>query len=169
MSNLNGIVSGETKVNDDVHHLVAQDEGDELFARVMAQLKVHVGNEAYTSWFGRLQLDEFSRSQVRLSVPTAFLRSWITNHYATILTELWRQECPTLLRVDVVVRGMNRVVKHHTPRKEEETHVQNHQENMVVSSSHGRIERFSGEAQQSVFGSPLDSRYTFDTFVEGPS
>ena len=169
MSNLNGIVSGETKVNDDVHHLVAQDEGDELFERVMAQLKVHVGNEAYTSWFGRLQLDEFSRSQVRLSVPTAFLRSWITNHYATILTELWRQECPTLLRVDVVVRGMNRVVKHHTPRKEEETHVQNHQENMVVSSSHGRAERFSGEAQQSVFGSPLDSRYTFDTFVEGPS
>ncbi|MBI0002664.1 chromosomal replication initiator protein DnaA [Bartonella sp. M0177] len=169
MSNLNGIVSGETKVNDDVHHLVAQDEGDELFARVMAQLKVHVGNEAYTSWFGRLQLDEFSRSQVRLSVPTAFLRSWITNHYSTILTELWRQECPTLLRVDVVVRGMNRVVKHHAPRKEEETHVQSQQENMVVSSSHGRTERFSGEAQQSVFGSPLDSRYTFDTFVEGPS
>ena len=169
MSNLNGIVSGEAKVSDDVHHLVAQDEGDELFERVMAQLKVHVGNEAYTSWFGRLQLDEFSRSQVRLSVPTAFLRSWITNHYATILTELWRQECPTLLRVDVVVRGMNRVVKHHAPRKEEETHVQNHQENMVVSSSHGRAERFSGEAQQSVFGSPLDSRYTFDTFVEGPS
>ena len=169
MSNLNGIVSGETKVNDDVHHLVSQDEGDELFARVMAQLKVHVGNEAYTSWFGRLQLDEFSRSQVRLSVPTAFLRSWITNHYATILTELWRQECPTLLRVDVVVRGMNRVVKHHAPRKEEETRVHTPQENMVMSSSHGRTERFSGENQQSVFGSPLDSRYTFETFVEGPS
>jgi len=48
MSNLNGIVSGETKVNDDVHHLVAQDEGDELFARVMAQLKVH-GKKDYST------------------------------------------------------------------------------------------------------------------------
>ena len=54
-------------MKESLHHLVAQDEGDELFARVMAQLKVHVGNEAYSSWFGRLQLDEFSRSQVRLS------------------------------------------------------------------------------------------------------
>lgn len=156
-------------MDDDVHHLVAQDEGEELFARVMAQLKVHVGNEAYTSWFGRLQLDEFSRSLVRLSVPTAFLRSWITNHYTTILTELWHQECPTLLRVDIVVRGMSRVVKHLNPQKEEEAHVHIAQEK-ATSSLHNRTERFAGEApQQSVFGSPLDSRYTFDTFVEGPS
>lgn len=169
MSNLNGIVSRETGMNNDVHHLVAQDEGEELFARVMAQLKVHVGNEAYTSWFGRLQLDEFSRSLVRLSVPTAFLRSWITNHYATILTELWHQECPTLLRVDIVVRGMNRVVKHVNPHKEVEAHVRIEQEK-VVSASPNKTERFAGETlQQSVFGSPLDSRYTFDTFVEGPS
>ncbi|WP_369805686.1 chromosomal replication initiator protein DnaA [Bartonella choladocola] len=151
------------------HHLVTQGEGDELFDRVMAQLKVHVGNEAYTSWFGRLQLDEFNRSQVRLSVPTAFLRSWITNHYATILTELWRQECPSLLRVDVVVRGMNRVVKHAAPRKDEENHAHVQQENSVPSSLHNRADHFPAEAQQSVFGSPLDSRYTFDTFVEGPS
>ena len=156
-------------MKESLHHLVAQDEGDELFARVMAQLKVHVGNEAYSSWFGRLQLDEFSRSQVRLSVPTAFLRSWITNHYATILTELWRQECPTLLRVDIVVRGMNRVVKHTVTHKDEDAHVHVQQENSTASSMHNRPERFSGEAQQSVFGSPLDSRYTFDTFVEGPS
>ncbi|MBI0169977.1 chromosomal replication initiator protein DnaA [Bartonella sp. W8152] len=169
MSNLNGIESGETGMKESLHHLVAQDEGDELFARVMAQLKVHVGNEAYSSWFGRLQLDEFSRSQVRLSVPTAFLRSWITNHYATILTELWRQECPTLLRVDIVVRGMNRVVKHTVTHKDEDAHVHVQQENTTASSMHNRPERFSGEAQQSVFGSPLDSRYTFDTFVEGPS
>ena len=116
-----------------------------------------------------MHLDEFSRSQVRLSVPTAFLRSWITNHYATILTELWRQECPTLLRVDIVVRGMNRVVKHTVTHKDEDAHVHVQQENSTASSMHNRPERFSGEAQQSVFGSPLDSRYTFDTFVEGPS
>lgn len=169
MSNLNGIVSSETGLGEGAHHLVTQGEGDELFDRVMAQLKVHVGNEAYTSWFGRLQLDEFNRSQVRLSVPTAFLRSWITNHYATILTELWRQECPSLLRVDVVVRGMNRVVKHAAPRKDEENHAHVQQENSVPSSLHNRADHFPAEAQQSVFGSPLDSRYTFDTFVEGPS
>ncbi|AQT46410.1 DnaA N-terminal domain [Bartonella choladocola] len=169
MSNLNGIVSSETGMGEGAHHLVTQGEGDELFDRVMAQLKVHVGNEAYTSWFGRLQLDEFNRSQVRLSVPTAFLRSWITNHYATILTELWRQECPSLLRVDVVVRGMNRVVKHAAPRKDEENHAHVQQENSVPSSLHNRADHFPAEAQQSVFGSPLDSRYTFDTFVEGPS
>lgn len=169
MSNINEIVSSETAVKDSVQHLITEEESAELFARVMAQLKVQVGTEAYTSWFGRLQLDEFSRSQVRLSVPTAFLRSWITNHYATILTELWRQECPTLLRVDVVVRGMSRVVKPAPTHTLEETNTPVQHEQTVSSSLRNRVERFSHETQTNVFGSPLDSRYTFDTFVEGAS
>lgn len=169
MSNVNGIVSSEFTVENGVHHLVAEEEGAELFARVMAQLKVQVGTEAYTSWFGRLQLDEFSRSLVRLSVPTAFLRSWITNHYAAILTELWRQECPTLLRVDVVVRGMNRVIKPAASRVNEEAGANVSHEQAASPTTRNRLERFSAETQPSVFGSPLDSHYTFDTFVEGAS
>ena len=60
---------------------VDSDTGLALFQRVTRKLKVRVGPEVYSSWFGRIKLDEASKSVVRLSVPTTFLRSWINSHY----------------------------------------------------------------------------------------
>jgi chromosomal replication initiation ATPase DnaA len=45
---------------------------NDVFERVMARLKAQVGQEVFTSWFGRLKLQSASKSVVRLSVPTAF-------------------------------------------------------------------------------------------------
>ena len=45
--------------------------------RVLAQLKARLGPEAFASWFGRCRLETVSKSQLTISVPTTFLRSWI--------------------------------------------------------------------------------------------
>jgi chromosomal replication initiation ATPase DnaA len=42
---------------------------NDVFERVMARLKAQVGQEVFTSWFGRLKLQSASKSVVRLSVP----------------------------------------------------------------------------------------------------
>ncbi|WP_273759730.1 chromosomal replication initiator protein DnaA [Bartonella sp. ML70XJBT.G] len=147
--------------------IISEEEGAAAFARVMAQLKAQVGIEAYTSWFGRVKLAEYSRNLVKLSVPTAFLRSWINNHYGSLLINLWKQENPMILRVEVIVRGMKRVsggvvckTSAAPVALEEQTtpsFVESYTENSVKS------------VQAGVFGSPLDSRYTFESFVEGSS
>jgi chromosomal replication initiator protein len=80
------------------------DTGLALFQRVTRKLKVRVGAEVYSSWFGRIKLDEASKSVVRLSVPTTFLRSWINSHYLATITELWREENPELMKLEIVVR-----------------------------------------------------------------
>src|SRR6185295_16053638 len=77
---------------------------DKIFERVKAQLKARLGTEVYSSWFACLKLAECSRSVVRLSVPTAFLRSWINGHYVDLIGELWRQEDAEVLKVEIVVR-----------------------------------------------------------------
>ncbi|WP_317992633.1 chromosomal replication initiator protein DnaA [Bartonella gliris] len=149
------------------HTVVSEEEGAAAFARVMAQLKVQVGIEAYTSWFGRLKLAEYSRNLVKLSVPTAFLRSWINNHYGSLLTNLWKQENSAVLRVEVIVRGMKRVSKglvcrtNTAPVVVEEQTVSPFVESYTEHSVKG--------AEAGVLGSPLDSRYTFENFVEGSS
>lgn len=147
--------------------LISCDDGSQLFERVMAKVKANVGAEAYASWFGRLKLAEFSRSIVRLSVPTAFLRSWIGNHYAQLLTELWKQEIPSLMRVEIIMRGVNKpaapVMIQSTDQGTAEP------EHNASSTGRVRTERFHTESLAAVFGSPLDPRYTFDTFVEGAS
>ena len=46
-----------------------------LFERVSARLKAQVGPDVYASWFARLKLHSVSKSVVRLTVPTTFLKS----------------------------------------------------------------------------------------------
>ncbi len=159
--------------------------GDEVFERLTAKLKARVGTEIYSSWFGRLKLDDISKSIVRLSVPTAFLRSWINNHYSELLTELWQEENPQILKVEVVVRGVSRVVRSAAPAETceaaEAKPAVAPREKMVfpLGQSFGgqslgdkrgsAVVAESAAASGSVLGSPLDPRYTFDSFVDGAS
>ena len=51
----------------------------DLFDRFSKRLKAQVGVDVYQSWFARLKLHSASKSVVRLTVPTTFLKSWINN------------------------------------------------------------------------------------------
>lgn len=151
--------------------------GEAVFERLMSKLKARVGSEVYSSWFGRLKLDEISKSVVRLSVPTAFLRSWINNHYSDILTQLWQEENEQILKVEVVVRSSSRaartplalpageVIETRAPVREKVAFP------VGQTSPEKRMPPVfaDGTAQSAVLGSPLDPRYTFDSFVDGAS
>jgi hypothetical protein len=84
------------------------------FDRVMARLKAQVGPEVFTSWFGRLKLQSASKSVVRLSVPTAFLKSWINNKYLEQISALFSEEDPDILKVEIVVRSATRASRQGT-------------------------------------------------------
>lgn len=152
--------------------------GDDVFERLTAKLKARVGSEIYSSWFGRLKLDDLSKSVVRLSVPTAFLRSWINNHYSELLTELWQEENAQILKVEVVVRGVSRVVRTAAPAETNENIDAKSssvmREKVVFPVGQPSAERrgstvVAESASGSVLGSPLDPRYTFDSFIDGAS
>jgi len=155
-------------------------KGDAIFDRVRTQLKVQLGSEVYASWFGRMKLDDASKGAVRLSVPTAFLKTWINGHYLDTITSLWKREDPSVLRVEVIVRSATRQgrpthdVELALPRKAA------HQAQTAISSgtlpanrneraAPARLPASDTSHKQSVLGSPLDPRYTFQSFVEGPS
>ena len=83
--------------------IVARDA--QKWERVLAQLKARLGPEAYVSWFGRCRLESISKSQLTVSVPTTFLKSWIKSHYGDLLLELWQKQASDILRVDIVMRS----------------------------------------------------------------
>ena len=153
---------------------------DEAFERLTAKLKARVGSEIYSSWFGRLKLEELSKSVARLSVPTAFLRSWINNHYAELLTELWQEEHPQILKVEVVVRGVSRVVRSNIVAdttdvvENKPAPVMREKVAFPVGQANSEKRNVPSAAELAstagaVLGSPLDPRYTFDSFVDGSS
>ncbi len=146
-----------------------------LFERVSARLKAQVGPEVYASWFARLKLHTMSKSVVRLSVPTTFLKSWINNRYLDLITQLFQAEDAEILKVEIVVRTAARNVRSqaddHAPATETATAQQPRRTaaqpvGQAIPPVAAPRPAASGAP---LFGSPLDSRYTFDTFVEGPS
>ncbi|TQN60106.1 chromosomal replication initiator protein DnaA [Agrobacterium tumefaciens] len=154
---------------------------DALFERFSARLKAQVGPEVYASWFARLKLHSVSKSVVRFTVPTTFLKSWINNRYMDLITNLVQSEDADVLKVEILVRSASRPVR---PAQAEER-VQPVQDMGTVARNKSFIPSqpaTTPAAQPAaaqatlrqgssgpLFGSPLDTRFTFDTFVEGSS
>ncbi len=76
----------------------------DAWERVRRRLRAEIGEEVYSSWFPRIELDGVSAGLVRLSVPTRFLKAWIQQHYLDRLGDLWREELSGA-RVELVVRS----------------------------------------------------------------
>jgi chromosomal replication initiator protein len=147
-----------------------------LFDRFSKRLKAQVGSDVYASWFGRLKLHSVSKSVVRLSVPTTFLKSWINNRYLDLITSLLQEEEPAILKVEIMVRSATRAAK---PSAEETASAGNDAPVQTTLSGPQSIAQAvpalkaqmqrPANTQGPLFGSPLDSRYTFDSFIEGAS
>jgi len=154
--------------------------GEQTFERVKTQLRAQLGAEVYSSWFGRMKVAEASKGLVRLSVPTAFLRSWINGHYLDLITSLWRESDPDLLKLEVIVRSATRQMR--GPAEDDQPQPRRNIRAPQTALATGtvnplRTERApavrnntaDAEFKGNLDGSPLDGRYTFQSFVEGPS
>ncbi|WP_250152580.1 chromosomal replication initiator protein DnaA [Ancylobacter radicis] len=75
----------------------------DAWEKVRRRLRAEIGEEVYSSWFPRLELDGIFGATARLSVPTRFLKTWIQQHYIERLTALWSEELG-VERVDLIVR-----------------------------------------------------------------
>jgi chromosomal replication initiator protein len=151
---------------------------DALFERFSARLKAKVGPDVYASWFGRLKIHSISKSVVRLSVPTTFLKSWITNRYLDMMTALLQEEDSNILKVEILVRS---AAKPSRPGLEEAATAATEAPVTQLPRKPLAPVQFQPVMPQptvsaakpshpsTLFGSPLDSRYTFASFVEGSS
>src|SRR6202789_3953906 len=74
------------------------------WSRVKGRLRSTVGEDVYTSWFARMDLESVQDESVHLSVPTRFLKSWIQAHYSERVLSCWQAEMPAVHRIDLSVR-----------------------------------------------------------------
>jgi len=78
------------------------------WSRVKGRLRTSVGEDVYSSWFARMDLESVQQESVQLSVPTRFLKSWIQAHYAERVLTCWQAEMPEVHRIDLTVRSAMR-------------------------------------------------------------
>ena len=73
------------------------------WARVRGRLRAEFGEAAFRSWLKPLTLVGHSAGEVRVAVPTRFMRDWILSHYVDRLRTLWNSENSQIDEVVVVV------------------------------------------------------------------
>ena len=139
------------------------------WSRVKGRLRAEVGDDVYSSWFARMDLEAIEDGTVRLSVPTRFLKSWIQSHYAERVLACWQVEQSQVGRIELIVRSAVLRSAIAKPKAELE----------ATAGDSGRFSSNNGNgrpmpvaeagAHEALGGSPLDARLTFDTFVVGRS
>ncbi len=147
----------------------------ERWTRVKGRLKAEVGEDIFSSWFARMDLEAVEKDTARLSVPTRFLKSWIQSHYSDRVLRCWQAEEHNVQRIDIMVRtaAIRPAATAAKPGVDEQPEPAREQ----------KIERPLGievklptaaampvsAAHEASGGSPLDPRLTFDTFMVGRS
>src|SRR5271163_3772152 len=77
----------------------------ERWQRVKSRLRTELGDDVFTSWFARMELECVDKGAVRLSVPTRFLRNWIQSHYSEKVLSNWQTEEAAVTRLELSVRS----------------------------------------------------------------
>ena len=85
-----------------------------LWLRVKDRLRAEVGEDIFSSWFARMELDGITDDTVKLSVPTRFLKSWIQSHYAEKLLACWQADHAAVARIELTMRTS--VIRHLAPK-----------------------------------------------------
>lgn len=149
--------------------------------KVRAMLRAQLGEDVFTSWFNTLEFEGFDGATVQVSVPVKFLRSWIQSHFEDALLTCCRAEFKGAEKVEVLVRqpggitGKTQPVPADAGRRDGEQAARPYAPQnaegarqtspaalqAVMPSPQGRTQVGGFE------GSPLDPRYTFETFVVG--
>ncbi|WP_417679132.1 chromosomal replication initiator protein DnaA [Roseibium sp.] len=164
---------------------VQEASGSEHWNRVKKRLRAELGDDVFSSWFARVDLEEHNDGTVRLSVPTRFLKQWIQSHYNDRLMGLWQRECENVHRIELTVRGAMRprqstspaptglATPKRLPAQIGDRRLDGYAEGNSVAAAQAAtaaLGRGETEAARDVLqGAALDPKYTFETFVEGDS
>ena len=148
---------------------VSSSDQRELWARVRARLKAAVGEDVFTSWFARLELEELVDDLVHLSAPTRFLCSWVQSNYADRIVEAFRNDVPEAARLQVTMRVNGQARPRLAPVAEVVPEVPAAQQAAPVSAvpAAPRLVRDNAKSGDALSGSAIDPRMTFDSFVAG--
>lgn len=141
-----------------------------LWERVKTRLRTELGEDVFSSWFARVEFEGADGASVNLSVPTRFLKSWIQAHYFDKLIGLWTAEVDSVRRVELIVRG---AVRARAPAKVDKpataTVAASPAPTFIPAASAAPVPMQASPARIEAdgAGSPVDPRFTFETFCEG--
>jgi len=145
--------------------------------RVKTRLKQEFGDSAFKSWVTPIVATSLRDGEVELSVPTRFMRDWITTHYAERIRALWNGENPSVRKITLKVDSGKVDVARPDTVKAEAPKMTSAPPVAAPAARPAGLSRVPARpaAESAPQGSPLgpdlsaplDARYNFENFVVG--
>jgi chromosomal replication initiator protein len=151
------------------------------WTRIRGRLQAEVGEVEYRTWLRQMSLAGLDGDEITVTLPTRFLRDWVSTRYGDRLRAMWQSENPDIRRVDIRVGGtavqpaplaesvaVPREVARETTRDVVRETIR---EPMVparpplaASATGWQDDRVESRSDMAA---PLDPRFTFEGFVVG--
>jgi chromosomal replication initiator protein len=139
------------------------------WARVRGRLRQEFGEATFRSWLKPLTLAGRRGADLRVAVPSRFMRDWVATHYADRLRTLWSSENPEIHSVEVIVdTTQTEPATQPEAAAEEAPEIVEAPEAAAVPASPAIIRDADADAMDEWSGN-LDPRLTFENFVVGKS
>jgi chromosomal replication initiator protein len=134
---------------------------------IKKRLCFELGEKIFSSYFSRVEFESVDNGVVRLSVSTHFLRKRIQSHYADRVLAHWRVEEPTISRLELIIRSA--AIWPTSRLKPAELPPWSGLREMRAQCGKPRTDLLFVPLNDTLSGSPLDRRLTFETFIVGLS
>ncbi len=139
-------------------------------------LKAQLGEQIYSSWFKTMEFEGIENRTLKVSVPVKFVRNWIHEHYSNHILHCARTEFADVERIEVIWRepgaAQQRAAEAARSGEAAAQVAMPPQGASSPATERPHAMRPSTQAPTrggGLEGSPLDPRYTFDSFVIGAS
>ena len=83
---------------------------------IQNQMKNKLGSEVYESWLKKINFLEEFNNYILLSVPTRFIRDWITSRYLDQILQIIKNYKKDIIRIEFKISDLNSI------KKEEKAH-----------------------------------------------
>ena len=160
-NNNNATYEQKTVAGADMEEVAVRKELEAHWVRVCDRLRKEIGDKAFKTWFGEVELGELKAGKLRLYAPTRFVRDWVARHYGDRVLAYWQAVHAEVGTVEV------NLVPPPAPRRPNEIIAvppvpssQNYQPPMP------RMGPSIGRGGDDIFQGP-EARYTFANFVVG--
>lgn len=143
----------------------------EKWNRVQSRLRAELGEEIFSSWFGRVEPEGVTGGKILLSVPTQFLRKWLQSHYSEQLLDCCNAEIGGVKDLEFRVRVPHENMLKQQAQQTTTTMLEHADQTSQTSKSRSpaitKVLNTNRTGTDEVEGSPLDPNYTFENFVVG--
>ena len=120
---------------------------------IQSEMKVKLGAEIYESWLKKINFEEEFNNYVLLSVPTRFIRDWITSRYLDQILQTIKNYKKEIVRIEfkIIEQNSKSIIQDDNPK------------------SFDNVENVSFIKDTYLQYNRIDPNKTFENFITGPS